>query len=105
MIPFHSEIGAADHCTLCRLYHTDERYRTIIDRQIAAVAETDLKRSPCLHLRITDKIRLELCAPCAASRGGASVKVAVVGCDIHGECTPLKKIDGVQCCAGCDDRS
>ena len=39
------------------------------------------------------------CSSCAGT-----VKLKIFACAIHGECTPLMKIEGIACCNNCPDR-
>lgn len=50
MIPGHQKPLAASHCELCFAYHTDARYRDLIDRVIAIAATVPRSSmKDCVH--------------------------------------------------------
>lgn len=54
--------------------------------------------TPCVH-----RFAELRCVECPTCNGKVSVKV--FGCEVHGECTIGKKLDGIKCCAACADYS
>lgn len=59
--------------------------------------ESKAKIAECVH-RGAKAIRWEPCASCCGT-----VRLAVLACAVHGECTVGKQIAGVKCCAKCKD--
>ena len=71
------------------------------NRSLAAGGKYPIRNCPavasgCLHLGA--ELRRVECPTCSGR-----VQVKVFGCELHGECTIEKTIDGVACCAGCGD--
>lgn len=83
-------------CPICKTYTTNSHFRKKWDESIKSV-QSAAPKSPSPSCRfLGERIRLEQCAPC-----GDGKKIAVLGCDVHGECTILKKIESVAaCCSG-----
>lgn len=50
----------------------------------------------CVHRG--EELRRIGCESCSGN-----VQIKILSCEIHGECTIGKPIDGVKCCAGCPD--
>lgn len=47
-----------------------------------------------------DVLRQQECPTCCGN-----VRIKVLACEVHGECTLAKALDGVACCRGCRDYS
>lgn len=53
-------------------------------------------RGDCLHRGEQTGVRD--CASC-----GGNVRIKLFGCSVHSECTVAKQLDGVPCCASCNE--
>ncbi len=51
---------------------------------------------PCIH--IGDETRRVECPSCSGR-----VRVKIFACAVHGECAPVKSLDGVACCRVCGE--
>lgn len=63
---------------------------------------------PCVHLgeavRREDGLRKTVeCLPCSA-KSKIPIKVEVLACAVHGECTAEKPVDGLAWCGRCAER-
>ena len=68
-----------------------------VDQPAGAAITKAPSRGSCVHLGPpTGEVRS--CASC-----GGSVRLKVMGCEIHGQCTVGRKIDGMASCVGCPD--
>lgn len=85
-------------CRLCWLYSNRDDYRAAWDAQRPTVRQPEKKvnKKTCRHAG--DVLRTELCKKC-----GGSVKIKVFACELHGECSMQKEIQGIACCAKCPD--
>lgn len=54
-------------------------------------------RSACAHLGPETGGAVE-CPTCAGT-----VRLKLMACAVHGQCTTAKRVEGVACCAGCPD--
>jgi hypothetical protein len=54
------------------------------------------RSSPCQHLG--DKLGTQECQGCQGT-----VRIKLFACEVHGQCTLGKKLDGTACCANCLD--
>jgi hypothetical protein len=52
--------------------------------------------NPCVHLG--EMVRMEECGTCTNKP-----KIKVFVCGLHGECSLAKPLDGLACCAACED--
>lgn len=90
--PFHAELQPDGACHWCDLYRTDPAYRALWDGTPGPPAPV-----LCRHLGgPTGRV-----VGCPTCRGG-TVKLKVMGCGVHGECTAGKAVAGLACCSGCD---
>jgi hypothetical protein len=46
-LPGHKWPLDVDHCEWCRLYHTDERYRSLVD--VAEIPRPQIDQQKCIH--------------------------------------------------------
>lgn len=59
---------------------------------------------PCVNLGEDTGERVAYgCKSCGGSL--RNIELKVYGCKVHGKCTLGKKVDGVECCAGCNEYS
>ncbi len=76
-------------CRLCWLAANDQRYQ-----RLWGVLP---KLTWCRHLGdVTGDL-----AECDSCEGRVRIKLLL--CSIHGDCTTHKQVDGHQCCRGCND--
>lgn len=66
------------------------------DVSMPAIPEM-VETTTCSH-RAERYHRLQLCPSC-----GGTVKLKVFACEVYGECTLQKPLEGLQCCGGCPD--
>jgi len=64
--------------------------------RISAECRSEKPRIDCLHRHEATGARE--CESCAGR-----VKIKTFRCDLHGECTLAKQLDGLACCAACKD--
>lgn len=85
-------------CRVCRAYEEDETYREVCDRPTNTDTTPPAQLSRCLHLQPAtgEEVR------CPSCPGKVSLKL--FGCSLHGQCTLANPVQGVACCATCQDR-
>jgi hypothetical protein len=84
-----------ESCHLCWLYLHRADYRALWDRQVVPLPASP-RRAACRHRG--GGLRQEVCPSC---RG--HVRLKVLACALHGECTVGRPLPGLACCATCPD--
>lgn len=93
MIPGHEKPLDAAHCALCARYHSDSRYRELVDGYLNRPT-----KKACIHLGQPTGKSVE-CPTCCGV-----VKLKLSACTVHGSCTAAKRVDGHGCCdAKCEE--
>lgn len=77
-----------DNCTFTRITHLS----------IEKIHHNNCQRGPCEKLG--GELRLQNCEACKGH-----VQIKVLACEVHGECTLKRRLEGIACCATCIDFS